>query len=187
MKLGEAARRSLMLLAEEKNLYLEGNILKVIEDEGDAEFSKYLSIAISKDTETRQRRLDVTKQIQTQNRELQAAEAENATLMAELKEALHKAETAKQAAEDSLVFIQKKTQFRLMGSIVNTALYLIAGVGIVTSLIYGLAVLVDSKEVEIVGHTWSSMLGILLTNSFSIIGTIMGVKYASGDKNEKEE
>ena len=31
----------------------------------------------------------------------------------------------------------------------------------------------------------SNLFGILLTNSFSIIGTIMGVKYAS-DNKEKE-
>lgn len=187
MKLGESARKILITTAEEKGLYVEGNILKIIEDEADSEFASYLETARSRDVESRRRRLDVTKQIQAQNRDLQRAQLENSELMSDLKAALHNAQTAKQAAEESLEFIQKKTQFRLMGSIVNTALYLIIGVGIITSLIYGLAVFVDSKEVEIVGHTWSSMLGILLTNSFSIIGTIMGVKYASGDKNAKEE
>jgi hypothetical protein len=34
------------------------------------------------------------------------------------------------------------------------------------------------------GSTWSNMLGILLTNAFSIIGTIMGVKYSG--KEDKE-
>lgn len=29
------------------------------------------------------------------------------------------------------------------------------------------------------------MFGILLTNAFSIIGTIMGVKYATGNKSDK--
>ena len=187
MKLGESARKILIATAEEKGLYVEGNILKIIEDDADSDFAAYLETARSKDTNARRRRLDVTKQIQAQNRELKNAQLENVTLMTNLKEALSKAETAKQTAEESLEFIQKKTQFRLMGSIVNTALYLIIGTGIITSVIYGLAVFVDSKEVEIVGHAWSSMLGILLTNSFSIIGTIMGVKYASGDKNGKEE
>jgi hypothetical protein len=38
----------------------------------------------------------------------------------------------------------------------------------------------DSKIIE---STWSNLFGILLTNSFSIIGTIMGVKHAnSGNK-----
>lgn len=34
----------------------------------------------------------------------------------------------------------------------------------------------DSKIIE---STWSNLFGILLTNSFSIVGTIMGVKYAT--------
>ena len=37
----------------------------------------------------------------------------------------------------------------------------------------------QSIDTALLGNTWSSLLGILLTNSFSIIGTIMGVKYAS--------
>lgn len=31
------------------------------------------------------------------------------------------------------------------------------------------------------------LFGILLTNSFSIIGTIMGVKYATDDKSSKKD
>jgi hypothetical protein len=38
-------------------------------------------------------------------------------------------------------------------------------------------------ENKIVESMWSNMFGILLTNSFSIIGTIMGVKYASSNGN----
>jgi hypothetical protein len=41
-----------------------------------------------------------------------------------------------------------------------------------------------SKETQIIGSTWSNMFGILLTNSFSIVGTIMGVKYASDNKEK---
>ena len=32
---------------------------------------------------------------------------------------------------------------------------------------------------QLIASTWSNIIGILLTNAFSIIGTIMGVKYAS--------
>jgi hypothetical protein len=35
------------------------------------------------------------------------------------------------------------------------------------------------RETQIIGSTWSNLLGILLTNAFSIVGTIMGVKYAT--------
>jgi hypothetical protein len=48
---------------------------------------------------------------------------------------------------------------------------------------YGLAIIND-KETQIIGSTWSNMFGILLTNAFSIVGTIMGVKYASEKNNE---
>jgi hypothetical protein len=39
------------------------------------------------------------------------------------------------------------------------------------------------KEVNTIGPAWSNMFGILLTNAFSIVGTIMGVKYATKDKD----
>ena len=60
---------------------------------------------------------------------------------------------------------------------------MILGVGIVTTLIYMLAIYTD-KDTQIIGSTWSNMFGILLTNAFSIVGTIMGVKYASENKKE---
>ena len=43
---------------------------------------------------------------------------------------------------------------------------------------YGIA-LFSEQDTQIIGSTWSNMFGILLTNAFSIVGTIMGVKYAS--------
>jgi len=42
------------------------------------------------------------------------------------------------------------------------------------------------KETQIIGSTWSNMFGILLTNAFSIVGTIMGVKYANDSVKDKE-
>lgn len=39
-----------------------------------------------------------------------------------------------------------------------------------------------STNTVLLGSTWSNMFSILLTNSFSIIGTIMGVKYASEER-----
>jgi len=43
---------------------------------------------------------------------------------------------------------------------------------------YALA-LTTGADTQIIGSTWSNMFGILLTNAFSIVGTIMGVKYAT--------
>ena len=39
--------------------------------------------------------------------------------------------------------------------------------------------LLSGVDTTLLGNAWSNMFGILLTNSFSIIGTIMGVKYAT--------
>jgi hypothetical protein len=78
--------------------------------------------------------------------------------------------------------MQKKTQFELIGQIVKVALWVILGVGIITTLLFAFT-LVTGKENPILESTWSNLFGILLTNSFSIIGTIMGVKYAT-EKNE---
>ena len=35
-----------------------------------------------------------------------------------------------------------------------------------------------------ISKSWSNIIGILPTNSFSIVGTIMGVKYASESKEK---
>ena len=174
-------------LAESKKIFLEGNILKVIESSECEEFSDYIEAATKNDVENRKKRLEMTKTVQEQNRELMQSKEENDKLMEELKEALIVAEKAKSEAENDLDIYQKRTQFELIGNIVNYALYVIVGTGIVTTALYVMAIYWSSKEVTLIGNTWSNLFGILLTNSFSIIGTIMGVKYASGEKDSKEK
>jgi hypothetical protein len=105
--------------------------------------------------------------------------------MIDLKNALTNAEKAKQHAEDDLNILQQKTQFELIGNIVQIALMVIVGVGVVVTGMYVFAMYSQSEETTLIGSTWSNLFGILLTNSFSIIGTIMGVKYASD--NQKKE
>lgn len=182
MKIGKTAQNAFLKAAEEQGVYIEGNILKIIEDEGNNDFSEYLKLSSAKDKDARKKRLEVTKQIQSQNSELKLAQEQNSNLMEELKEALKDAEEAKQTAENDLDILQKKTQFELMGSIVKVSLAIILGVGIITTLLYAIAIF-TGKQTELIGTAWSSMFGILLTNSFSIIGTIMGVKYATENKN----
>ena len=65
-------------------------------------------------------------------------------------------------------------------------MWIVSGVGVVTTLMFALSLIlgVDNKIIE---SAWSNMFGILLTNSFSIIGTIMGVKYASENKGSKSK
>ena len=80
----------------------------------------------------------------------------------------------------------KKSQSELIKVIVKVALAVIIGVGAVTTGLYWVA-MVTGKETQIIGSTWSNMFSVLLTNAFSIVGTIMGIKYATqeGGKEKK--
>ena len=193
MILSKQDRDSLLLLAKDKKIYLEGNISKVIQAEkGDDEFDEYLKLCVKRDNEVRRKRLDVTKQVQSQNKELESVNRENMKLMEDLKLSLDEsnklredaeiarvdAESAKDIALNDLEVLQKRTQTELIGTIVRIALWVIIGVGLITSGLY-LTVLIMGGDSKIIESTWSNLFGILLTNSFSIIGTIMGVKYAT--------
>lgn len=173
------ARKALIELARDKGIYLEGNILKLLEAGDDPDFLAYLKEANSRDKEFRRKRLDITKQVQVQNRELQEAQTK-------LQEALTEAENAKREALADLDLLQKKTQFELMSRIVMVALTLVVGIGISSTILY-VAALATNKDTTVIGNAWSSTLGILLTNSFSILGTIMGVRYASEATKPQEK
>ena len=190
MKVEKSVRDCLLEIQKTKRISLEGNILKIIEaDEGDTEFKNYLTSSIEKDKEGRKKRLEITKQVQERNKELQASEEENIRINAELKIALDEAEIAKNEALEAkdialndLDVIQKKSQTELIGTIVKVALLVIISVGVITTIMYAIAMM-TGKDTQIIGSTWSNMFGILLTNAFSIVGTIMGVKYASEKKD----
>lgn len=217
IKIDKKTREQLIQLQQTKRISLEGNILKVIEDDGDIEFQKYVNESIEKDNNTRKKRLEITKQIQKQNKELTDWKAENERIHAELLEtldankiAISEAESAKEEAEKSkdqaeksmiealtaraesenakinaendLELLQKKSQFELIGTIVKVALWVIMGVGVTTTLMFLIA-LFAGVDTSVIGSTWSNIIGILLTNAFSIVGTIMGVKYASEKNN----
>jgi uncharacterized protein YhaN len=224
IKFDKNSKKQLIELHESRKIRLEGNILKLIDADGDEDFEEYLDFAINKDKETRRKRLDITKKVQTQNTQLAKSEKENIRVNKQLTKALNEAEiskeeairakddairakddaeaskiealhqkrkaekakkeaeNAKQEAINDLELMQKKTQFELIGTIVKVALWVILGVGITTTLIYVVA-LFSEVDTTVIGSTWSNIIGILLTNAFSIIGTIMGVKYASKEKN----
>lgn len=196
MKVDKSIRDWLLDVQKAKRITLEGNILKVLEaDENDEAFLKYIKDALEKDKESRRRRLDITKQVQEQNKNLLISQEENERMNEELKAALNIAEEekikaeaakaeaviAKDAALNDLDIAQKRSQFELIGTIVRVALYVIIGVGFTTTAMYVVALLTKA-DTQIIGSTWSNMFGILLTNAFSIVGTIMGVKYASEKK-----
>lgn len=176
--------KGLINLYNKKKIGLEGNIIKLIKTD-DPEFLEYLKTCVERDNDNRRKRLDITKKIQTQNTELTKWREENERITEELNVALKLAEEAKTDALNDLDILQKKTQFELIGVIVKVSLFVIIGVGIITTLMYGISIVTDSKESHDIGNVWSNIFGILLTNAFSIIGTIMGVKYASEKINNK--
>jgi Icc-related predicted phosphoesterase len=197
MKVDKKIRDWLLDIQSNNKIFLEGNILKIIEfDTKDEEFTKYIEDANNKDKEIRKKRLDVTKQIQEQNKNLLTAQEENVKINEDLKMALESAEDEKKKAElskieaikakddalNDLDILQKKSETELIGTIIKVALIVIMGVGLLTSLMYGIAMF-TGKDTQVIGSTWSNTLGILLTNAFSIVGTIMGVKYATEKKS----
>ena len=89
-------------------------------------------------------------------------------------------EVEKDKALNDLDAVIKKGQSELIQTIVKVALAVIVGVGAVTTMLYWVAI-VTSQDTQIIGSTWSNMFSVLLTNAFSIVGTIMGIKYATQD------
>lgn len=225
IKFDKNTKDYLINLQKTKGLFLDGTILKLIDPDGDNEFSKYLKLANEKDKLARKNRLIITKEIQKRNSELLVKNEENSKLMLDLQDALSKtektkcqietqnneliqsreenikineelkealksaedarifSELAKNSAENNLDVLQKKLQFEWMGIIIKVAMFIIIGVGVFTTALYMFA-LYSNKDTQVIGSTWSNMFGILLTNAFSIVGTIMGVKYASNKNNE---
>jgi len=183
MNVTRNTRNALIQISKQNKVFLEGNILKLIRvDDDDDEFKEYLKECKRRDNTSRKKRLDVTKRVQSQNKQLETAAKENETLMQDLKVALNEAESLRDEAVEDLDILQKRTQFELIGLIVRVALIIIVSVGALTTIMY-LVALLSSKDTTILGNAWSNMFGILLTNWFSIIGTIMGVKYAT-EKNQ---
>ena len=212
-------KQQLISLCKTRNICLEGNIIRVVDYSGDTEFEQYINTCLEKDKETRKKRLDITKQIQSKNNELIELNKENERIMQELRDSLKSveeskiqyevqnieltawkqesekislelqqemlkseqarvdAENAKKMAENDLDVLQKRTQTQLIERIVKVSLGVIITVGLITTIMYGIALFTE-KDTQIIGSTWANMFGILLTNAFSIIGTIMGVKYA---------
>lgn len=197
IEITEHTRNVLLEVAKKKKIYVEGSFLKLLKaPKGDKEFEDYLAICKEKDTTARRKRLSVTKQVQSQNKELEKAAQDNEQLLVDLQVALEEARNAEKEASkakgeaeklrdeamEDLDTLQKRTQFELIGLIVKVALVIIVGVGITTTLLYSVAMMAGA-DTTLLGNAWSNMFGILLTNSFSIIGTIMGVKYATEKDN----
>lgn len=118
---------------------------------------------------------------ETALREAQEARVESDRSRMEAEKARHEAEKAKTSAVNDLELLQKKTQFELIGNIVRVALWVILGVGVTVTLVYMISLFAGFKT-DVVGSAWVNIMSILLTNAFSIIGTLMGMKTVA-DKN----
>ncbi len=227
IKIDKKTKDQLLEMYKAKKISLEGNILKVIDPDGDVEFENYLKESIDKDKDNRRKRLDVTRQVQSQNNDLtkwkkenervnkqltkaleEAEESNKAMLSAkheaesaledaqkakvdaenariEAEKARQEAEQAKNSAVNDLELMQKKTQFELIGNIVKVALWVILGVGITVTLVYVMS-LFAGFNTDVIGSSWVNIMSILLTNAFSIIGTLMGMKTMSDNKDQKQ-
>jgi hypothetical protein len=126
--------------------------------------------------------------IEVQNGELIDWREENEKIQQDLQREMINSERARIQAEEAktnaindLDILQKRNQTELISNIVKVALYIIIGVGIVTTGVY-VFTLVMGKDTQVISATWSNIFGILLTNAFSIVGTIMGIKYATENK-----
>lgn len=185
IKIDESTRKQLLECYKNNEIILEGHILKLIESTGDQEFDLYIKDAIEKDALIRRKRIDEYKLVQTQNVQLKKSEKENEEIKKRLRDALTTAEQAKNLALGDLEEVQKRSQVELISIIVKVSLWIVCSIGAITTILFGISLFtgVDNKIIE---SAWSNMFGILLTNSFSIIGTIMGVKYASGGKQKKQ-
>lgn len=196
IRLDQKTRNQLIELNNTTHVMLEGSILKLIETGDDPEFDEYLKAATEKDKETRRKRLDVTKQVQSQYNDLIKWKKENERVNEELKEAMQEmeeskqeaikakleAERAKDTALNDLEVMQKKSQFEMIGDIVKAAIGIIFGVGGIVTIVFLISIIAKLKT-DVIGSAWVNIMSILLTNAFSIIGTLMGVKTMSDNKN----
>jgi PAS domain S-box-containing protein len=164
---GEFERRKI----DGSPIYLQATYNPIFDDSGT--ITKIMKIAT-----------DITQTIVSRNKiqelsEVVKAELENSN---KLREAI---EIEKDAAVNDLDATIKKSQNELIKTIVKSALFVIMSVGFITTIMYSFAIL-SNKDTQIIGSTWSNMFSVLLTNAFSIVGTIMGIKYAtSEDKKDK--
>ena len=73
IRFSDDLKKELIQLAAEKEIFLEGNITKIIDTDGHAEFHSYIQSAINRDRENRKKRLEITKTIQEQNKSFSAS------------------------------------------------------------------------------------------------------------------
>jgi signal transduction histidine kinase len=106
LEFNDDIRKALIAIAGDTQVHLEGSILKLIDPGDDPEFRAYFDEAVRRDKAMRQRRLDITKQVQHQNKELTRFNDQNAVLNAELRNALEE----QRKAQDKLLLALEKQE-----------------------------------------------------------------------------
>lgn len=110
IKLNEETRKALLQLALDTQVYPEGNILKLLDPGDDLEFKAYIEKSLTRDKSMRQRRLEITKQIQIQNRDLTKFNEKITILNKDLMIALEEQKKAKEQVILALKKVEKKNQ-----------------------------------------------------------------------------
>jgi len=57
-------------IAKNKKVYIEGNFTKLLNETSDKEVKSYIDLCKEKDLQNRKKRLQITKQVQKQNKDL---------------------------------------------------------------------------------------------------------------------
>lgn len=91
-------RATLVQLGQSMGLFLEGNLVKLIDPSGDEAFVEYLKNALARDLTIRTKRLKITKQIQEQNKSLTSLNEQLKSTISELEKARDQAEEALKVA-----------------------------------------------------------------------------------------
>ena len=108
IQITEHTRDVLLEVAKKKKIYIEGNFLKLLKaPKGDKDFEDYLKLCKEKDITARKKRLEVTKQVQQQNKQLEISAKKNDKLMSDLKVALEETERRKEEAEQAKAEAEK--------------------------------------------------------------------------------
>jgi len=127
---------------------------------------------------------DITETVNSKNK-IDALSKDLQTELDKSQQLKNAIEVEKNAALNDLDVLMKKSQSELIKTIVVVALIVIVGVGVITTALYWMA-MITGKDTQIIGSTWSNMFSVLLTNAFSIVGTIMGIKYATQDDGKRK-
>jgi methyl-accepting chemotaxis protein len=152
-------------------IYLQASYNPIFDSKGNVTNVIKIATDVTENVNSRNKIEALTKNLQI--------ELENSQ---KLKDAI---ESEKNTALNDLDMMIKKSQNELIKVIVKCALAVIIGVGIVTTTLYWVAI-ITNQDTQIIGSTWSNMFSVLLTNAFSIVGTIMGIKYATQDGGSKK-